>query len=538
MDVLHKFLLYSGYTILFIPLFVILCHIFSFCVSCIKIGDAGVIIGLRPLHLVWSAYCISNSKKFGPHMKCLMIITLPSPDPHSLMTIIGVVGSVTMGIGYAFIWPMMEAFKATNKPGFCNKLTGCLVDGTWTCVRGACTIVRDFGDFSFHSYFSVMDELLEAEDDENPKELKVTQVPVCILAALLGVLVDVLMIPLIVIYKAPILLFKGWHRLFEDLVGRSGPFVETVSVPLAGFLILLWPFAVILAILAGFLSSVGFGCYAAVVAYEENSTKKGLLYIIASVALFDEWTNDFLYLREGSCFPRPKYREGAEGNLSLLPLNGLHGQIEVVHADYSLTRTASQRIKALKAVVVWDNFFEACEGSGKELLRDAAIDKLDIEEWQSSKSKIVNIGIPAYAFLGCFLQSIHSGSAGFVMREGVEVTNLNRPEGRVFDWLFEPICVMKEQIRNLNLVESEELFLCKLALYCGDAQRIEAWQNSGTPPYDEIRRAQLEGISRRLQGFCLTLSRLPTFRRRFYAVVNALLDEANNQSSGNRPTVV
>lgn len=65
---------------------------------------------------------------------------------------------------------------------------------------------------------------------------------------------------------------------------------------------------------------------------------------------------------------------------------------------------------------VWDNFFEACEGSGKELLRDGAIDKLDIEEWQSSKSKIVNIGIPAYAFLGCLIQSIHSGSAGFVMR--------------------------------------------------------------------------------------------------------------------------
>ncbi|KAI3864828.1 hypothetical protein MKW92_019392 [Papaver armeniacum] len=460
-DVLHQILLYSGYTILFIPLFVILfllgwikAAIFSpFVFLVIKIGDAAVIIGLWPLHLCWSAYCISKSKKFGPYMKCLMIISLPIPI--ALWTIIGVVGSVIMGIGYAFVWPMMETFKATNKPGFCNKLTGCLVDGTWTCVRGACTIVRDFGDFSFHSYFSVMDELLEAGDDENPIELKVTQVPGCILAALLGLLVDVIMIPVIVIYKAPFLLFKGWHRLFEDLVGRSGPFVETVCVPLAGFLILLWPFAVILAILAGFISSVGFGCYAAVVAYE-----------------------------------------------------------------------------------VWDNFFEACEGSGKELLRDGAIDKLDIEEWQSSKSKIVNIGIPAYAFLSCFLQSIHSGSAGFVMRENIEVTNLNRPEGRVFDWLFDPMCVMKEQIRNLNLVESEELFLCKLALYCGDAQRIEAWQNGGIPPYDEIRRAQLEGISRRLQGFCLTLSRLPTFRRRFYAVVNTLLDAANNQSSGNRPIVV
>lgn len=30
----------------------------------------------------------------------------------------------------------------------------------------------------------------------------------------------------------------------------------------------------------------------------------GLSYMISAVALYDEYTNDLLYLREGSCLPR------------------------------------------------------------------------------------------------------------------------------------------------------------------------------------------------------------------------------------------
>lgn len=153
-------------------------------------------------------------------------------------------------------------------------------------------------------------------------------------------------ITLIVLYKSPILLFKGWNQLLHDLIGREGPFFETICVPFAGLLILLWPIVVVLAALAGVISSFFFGCYAAVIAYQvlfqlssasntdylifvlscsslvslcvdgyyaydfamellqESSIKRGLLYIVASMSLFDESTNDFLYLREGSCFPR------------------------------------------------------------------------------------------------------------------------------------------------------------------------------------------------------------------------------------------
>ncbi|XP_022158228.1 uncharacterized membrane protein At3g27390-like isoform X2 [Momordica charantia] len=441
-----------------------------------------------------------------------------------------------MGIGYGFVWPVMETLRAISREGIPihMRLIRCFTDGTWSNVWGACTIVRDFADFSFHSYFSIMDGMVEWQGEEQI-DIKVHELASCILVALVGIMVDFPIITLIVLYKAPIMLFKGWHRLIQDLIGREGPFLETVCVPFAGLWILLWPVAVIMATFAGIASSIGLGLYGVVVTYQESSLKRGLLYVIASISLFDEYTNDLLYLREGSCFPRPKYSEKMDySSSSLVPVKGLHEHLERIRTSEPLMTTAEQK-SAVKAVVIWDSFFKACEEIGKELIRDEAIGVADLEAWRQARNKIIHVGISSHAFLQCFLRSIKSGSAGFLMSDKIVITSVNRPEGRIFDWLYEPLSIMKEQIRCLNLQESEELYLYKFCLYSGDTARIESWENGGIPPPDEIRRAQLEGIGRRLQGFCLTLSRLPTSRRRFFEVLGVLEQEAKGASHvGNR----
>ncbi|KNA21790.1 hypothetical protein SOVF_040170 [Spinacia oleracea] len=528
---------YIAYAIFFIPICIILLllglvksAIFNpFVFLVIAFGVTGVVIGLWPCHLFYSIYCIIRTKKFGPFMKIALILL--SPLPIAIWTVVGVLGSVVMAKYYAFVWPVMETFRAISTEGSVpQKLFRCLTNGTWSNVWGACTIVRDFADFSFHSFFSVMDGLLESNEEE-PIELKVLQLPGCVLSAALGIVVDVIFIPLITLYKSPLLLFKGWHRLVQDLVGREGPFLETVCVPFAGLLILLWPIAVVVAIVCGVLSSIGFGCYAAVVAYQEESTKKGLLYAIASVSIFDEYTNDLLYLREGSCFPRPNYRGGESSSFSLLPVKGLHEQLDGVYKKEPLLRTTSAKKRALNSIMIWDNFFKGCEQAGKDLLTKGAITTADLSAWQQSKNnQIINVGVPAYVLVDCLLRSIKSGSTGFLLGNNVEMTGLNRPEGKVFDWLFEPMSIMKEQLRNLKLTESEELYLSKLSLYRGDTARMAAWDNGGAPPREEIRRAQLEGLSRRLQGFCLTISRLPTSRRKFIQVDKEIAQELNRGS--------
>jgi hypothetical protein len=102
------------------------------------------------------------------------------------------------------------------------------------------------------------------------------QIPGAIFSAACGLVVDAIMFTLIALYKFPVMLFKGWKRLIEDLVGREGPFLETACVPFAGLAILLWPFAVIGAFLASVICSVPFGAYAAVVVYQVVTNLFGL----------------------------------------------------------------------------------------------------------------------------------------------------------------------------------------------------------------------------------------------------------------------
>jgi hypothetical protein len=89
------------------------------------------------------------------------------------------------------------------------------------------------------------------------------------------------------------MLFKGWHRLFHDLVGREGPFLETICVPFAGLAILLWPLAVAGAVLASILASYFLGAYAGVVAYQVNSCifppSTCIIVIISSYARLVQW---------------------------------------------------------------------------------------------------------------------------------------------------------------------------------------------------------------------------------------------------------
>ena len=88
------------------------------------------------------------------------------------------------------------------------------------------------------------------------------------MAGALGLLIDVPVISLLALFKSPYMLFKGWKRLLDDMIGREGPFLETICVPFAGLAILLWPLAVVGAVLGSMVSSVVLGAYAGVVAYQ------------------------------------------------------------------------------------------------------------------------------------------------------------------------------------------------------------------------------------------------------------------------------
>lgn len=269
--------------------------------SIIGFGNSAVIIGLWPAHFIWTCYCVAKTKRLGLILKILSLLLLPVPLV--LWPIVGIVCSFLGGIAYGFFAPLLATFEAVGE-SVTDKFFHCFVDGIWSTIKSSFTVVRDFTDFCFHSYFSFMDELSEEMPaDQNPIDIKLLKVPNCLLVILLGILVDVPLITAVAIWKSPCMLFKGWKRMFEDLIGREGPFLETVCVPFAALAIILWPLAVVGAVISAFFASFFLVLYSAVVVHQEDSFLMGLAYVMAVISLFDEYTNDLLYLREGSCFP-------------------------------------------------------------------------------------------------------------------------------------------------------------------------------------------------------------------------------------------
>ncbi|CAI0552165.1 unnamed protein product [Linum tenue] len=268
----------------------------------ILIGNTAVILGLWIAHFLWTYYCLARTKRLGLVLKIVAMLLLPVPLV--LWPPVGIVGSLLGGIGYGFFAPLLATFEAVGE-NVKQKCHHCFVDGCASTVRYSCTVVRDFTDFCFHSYFSYMDELSEkVPPDEQPIDVKLMRLPSSFLVTLIGVPVDMLLITALALWKSPYMLLQGWKRLLEDLIGREGPFLETVCVPFAGLAILLWPLAVVASVVAAVVSSFFLGLYSGVVVHQEDSFQSGLAYIIAVVSLFDEYVNDLLYLSEGSCLPR------------------------------------------------------------------------------------------------------------------------------------------------------------------------------------------------------------------------------------------
>ncbi|VAI46650.1 unnamed protein product [Triticum turgidum subsp. durum] len=477
-----------------------------------------------------------RTKLVGPVVKLLLLISVSGILV--LWLIVGIVGSVLAGLAYGFLAPVMATFDALGE-GKKRPLVHCFVDGTWSTITGGCTVVRDLKDMLFHSYLAYMDDLRFHEPPGGkPFEIRVLDIPGAVLAAACGLLMDGIMFTAIALYKFPVMLFKGWKRLIEDLVGREGPFLETACVPFAGLAILLWPFAVLGAFLASMISSVPLGAYAAIVVYQESSLFMGLSYAISSVSIFDEYTNDVLDMAPGSCFPRFVYQKNEAS------VESTRGPLSrpASFRDKQDGKKAPARVTSFKSSFdefnpfkLLDHLFEECHHRGEALVAEGVITPKDIEETKSGKggSGVLNVGLPAYVILNALLRSAKADSDGLILRDGCEITSDNRPKNTLFDWFFDPLMVIKDQIKAENFTEEEEAYLQKRVLLISDPKRLKA-----TLPHlsslNERKQAEIDAFARRLQGITKSISRYPTFKRRFDDLVKALSEELERAMGGSR----
>ncbi|KAL9367075.1 hypothetical protein Peur_038274 [Populus x canadensis] len=485
------------------------------------IGNSAIILGLWPLHIVKTYYSILRTKQLGPILKIVLCICLPATL--ILWLVLGIVGSIIGGALYGLLSPIFATFDAVGERKT-NMLYHCFYDGTWDTVKGSFTVVRDFGDVCYHSYFSLLDDLRQGAPDVKYYEIRLLPLPGAIIAGSLGIVFDFPLVSLIAICKSPYMLFKGWHRLFHDLIGREGPFLETICVPFAGLAILLWPLAVVGAVLGSMLSSIFLGAYAGVVVYQE-SFWFGLCYIVASLAIYDEYSNDILDMPEGSCFPRPKYQKDPKPTKTTSRADSFSGSTSVRNPP-SRGVSFNHPMVDLKPLELLDRIFKECQHHGEIFVSEGLITQQDINDAKSGKgSRVISIGLPAYCILQALLRSVKANSVGILLTDAddnvTEITSTNRPKDTFYEWFLNPFLIIKDQIKAENLSEEEEGYLGRLVLLNGDPTKLKSL-NSGPPPESERKRAELDALARRLQGITKSVSRYPTSRRNFDHLVKNL----------------
>ncbi|GKV52382.1 hypothetical protein SLEP1_g58968 [Rubroshorea leprosula] len=493
----------------------------------VTVGNSALILGLLPVHGFCTYNSVVRAKQLGPLLKLVVCICIPVLL--ILWTVFSIVGSIIGGTLYGFLSPIFATFDAVGE-GKTDVTFHCFYDGTSSTIKRSFTVVRDFKDVCYHSYLSVLEELQKQELPHGKRyEIRLLLLPGAIIAALLGFIIDFPVISLVALCKSPYMLFKGWHRLFHDLIGREGPFLETICVPLAGLAILLWPLAVVGAVLGSMVASIFLGAFAGVIYYQESSFWFGLCYIVASLAIYDEYSNDILDMQEGSCFPRPQYRSSqpptSQTNFS---------RPSSFKNPPTRTTSFSNPMVDLKPLELLHRLFKECQCVGEIMVSEGLITPKDIEDAKSTKgAKVVSIGLPAYCLLQCLLHSAQANSAGILLGDNIEITLTNRPKDTIFDWFLSPFLIMKDQIKAENLSEAEEEYLGKLVLLCGDPARLKN-PNIGATPETERKRAELDALARRLQGLTKSISRYPTFQRHFEDLVRTLSDNLAKKNDESR----
>lgn len=190
----------------------------------------------------------------------------------------------------------------------------------------------------------------------------------------------------------------------------------------------------------------------------------------------------------------------------------------------------------LKPFELLDDLFKECRCQGEILCSEGIISVKDIEEAKSGKDNngVVSIGLPAYCILQMLIRSAKANSQGLLLSDDVtEITSTNRPKETFFDWFLNPLLIMKEQIRAENLSPSEEDYLAKLVLF-GD--QTSKGSSIGNPPESEVKKAELEALARRLRGITKSISRYPTFRRRFEAFLKSVLENLTRKNGESQST--
>ncbi len=130
-------------------------------VICSLLGGLGYGFG-QPLVATFEAVGENRNAKFHHSLTVCDVTTIFMSSMMFLYVCLCITIDVRHGwvpcqVGVHFLPLVLQFFRKSSV--LCWKMQ----DGTYNTLKGSCTVVRDFTDFTFHSYFDLIDEFRTGE---------------------------------------------------------------------------------------------------------------------------------------------------------------------------------------------------------------------------------------------------------------------------------------------------------------------------------------------------------------------------------------
>ncbi|KAL8477248.1 hypothetical protein ACS0TY_029515 [Phlomoides rotata] len=195
----------------------------------------------------------------------------------------------------------------------------------------------------------------------------------------------------------------------------------------------------------------------------ERSFWFGLCYIVTSLSILDEYSNNVLDMPEGTCFPRLTYRK----KTSRMSSSASFSRPGSFKNPPSRTGSVNGPMLELKPLELVDALFKECQLHGEVMALKWVITRKDIEDAMNNKASggVISISLPAYCILQALLRSANSNSAGIFLIDSVtEITTSNRPSDMFFEWFLNPAQFLYTNHRAYDI-------LVLIGHACGDEEK-------------------------------------------------------------------
>jgi hypothetical protein len=477
------------------------------------IGLIGALISLIvwfPYNFIKTYYTIIFTKLLGPKLKLLVFLTAwigLFAYPFFVMIIVAIADvlfSVVYVYGDTIAKFINDSSSRSDRECCCSS------------IRMIATAVGDFWNINYYTIPTELDRLLEYGG--HVYEINVLHTIIGTLLGMVGSIVMSVVFCALSILKYIPFLFSIVIQIGKNCVPECCGLWFLLVVISCFVCIGLSPLVIPLSFLGGLL--LGFSIVYDYINY--GSFYRSFLLIGSMLYQFDISSTSMAFFNSSSdrnnissCFEcfHIMY-ESQVAQYITPPIYTMYQETD----DYIRANSAPHLCVRLTVQEIWNGFFEMCE----EVLTDAVINKLiTIDDL---------IGFEPYLFIGLSSLVAFNGIErsvdiyGIKLCSGKIVNTGSKPTDSFSTGIYNTVIDIKGKLKQLNLTQSETLFVKKWLLTVGDEEKCKSYMVG----IDALRLTTLKQFTGSVQSVGTNVTRAPTFHRLFGNMLQTVISKKDS----------